>query len=105
MVETAKPVEETKPNATETEKKESADEAQDNFCSETFNEPVLNDLKLTSSWTLWEHYDLKDAEWHTTMCKVCWFNDLISFGTAWSSIPHRELSNVFYNDTNNSVKL
>ena len=31
------------------------------------------------------------------MSKVCWFNDLLSFSVAWNSIPHRKLTDVFYN--------
>ena len=32
------------------------------------------------------------------MAKVCWFNDLVSLAVAWNSIPHTQLSNVFYDD-------
>jgi len=30
------------------------------------------------------------------MTKVCWFNDLISFSVAWNSIPHKDLTNIFF---------
>ena len=40
-----------------------------------------------------------------SMCKACWFNDLVSFTTAWTTLPHRDLSNIFYNEQTRTVKM
>mmetsp|Transcript_35344 Transcript_35344/g.43206 ORF Transcript_35344/g.43206 Transcript_35344/m.43206 type:complete len:119 (-) Transcript_35344:33-389(-) len=39
------------------------------------------------------------------MCKACWFDDMVSFAVAWNTIPHRDLSNIFYNSTTKLVKI
>lgn len=61
MVESAKPVTETPAaasNATEEEKTtDKVGEEQSADVTETFDEPVLPDLKFRCSWTLWEHYE------------------------------------------------
>ena len=38
------------------------------------------------------------------MSKVCWFNDLMSFSVSWNSIPHKNLTNLFYNSDSKTVK-
>ena len=60
-------------------------------------------MKFNRSWTLWEHYERvhgrgKPMDYSQSMAKVCWFNDLVSLAVAWNSIPHTQLSNVFYDD-------
>ena len=30
---------------------------QEPFMEETFNDPILPEVKLPNSWTLWEHYE------------------------------------------------
>ena len=92
-------------NATEEEK---ATEHQSPTMEETFADPVVPELKFRCDWTLWEHYEAHgDAQmdYTSSMCKACWFNDLVSFSTAWNTIPHRELTNVFYNEDTRTVNL
>ena len=38
------------------------------------------------------------------MAKVCWFSDIISFSVAWNSIPHRKLTNIFFDSDYGQVK-
>ena len=75
---------------------------------ETFEEPVLEELRLKSSWTLWEHYESQGdrrMDYASSMCKACWFNDLISFAVAWNTLPHRDLTNIFFNEQSKTVKM
>ena len=52
---------------------------------------------------MWEHYaDIDD--YLKSMAKVCWFNDLMSFTVAWNSIPHKSLTNLFYDSERKEVK-
>ena len=51
---------------------------------------------------MWEHYDIDD--YMKSMSKVCWFNDLMSFSVSWNTIPHKKLSDVFYNSDSKTVK-
>jgi len=62
--------------------------------------PAIEEMKFRCEWTLWEHYDAESGQidYASSMCKTCWFNDMTSFAVAWNTIPHRELSNIFYND-------
>lgn len=96
----------SEPAAAEAE--ESKVEEQPPFMEETFSDPVLPELKLPNSWTLWEHYeDIQGnkLDYTQSMCKACWFNDLISFATAWNTIPHSDLRNVFFDDETKKVKM
>ena len=91
-------------NATE----ELKEEEQSPTMEETFAEPVAPELKFANDWTLWEHYEAHgDApmDYTSSMCKACWFNDMISFSTAWNTIPHRDLTNIFYNEDTRMVQL
>ena len=95
-------------NATEeTKAEEQAPEEQPPLVEETFNEPVSSELKFRSEWTLWEHYECPESplSYADSMCKACWFNDMVSFAVAWNSIPHRNLQNIFYNEQSRSVRL
>lgn len=40
-----------------------------------------------------------------SMSKVCWFNDLVGFAVAWTTIPHRTLLNYFYDFKTDKVKM
>ena len=66
------------------------------------DESSCEEFKLKRSWTLWEHYEKigggKDNNYNANFGKVCWFHDLISMAVACNSIPHFQLSNIFYND-------
>ena len=44
-------------------------------------------------------------DYASSMCKACWFNDLMSFTVAWSTIPHSDLSNIFFDDVKKTVKI
>ena len=69
----------------------------DEIAEETFDEPVCEEFGFKCKWTLWEHYDnFSQDDYLSSMAKVCWFNDLVSFSVAWNSIPHRELRNIFF---------
>ena len=59
--------EEVKPNATEEETAPEEPIVQPNDCPETFDEPVLKELKLNRQWTLWEHYEMegKGNDWES----------------------------------------
>ena len=100
MAEVAKPEEKAAANATEETKAVEPGEEQAPTVVETFDEPVAEELKFRQAWTLWEHYEALEGtmDYSDSMCKACWFNDLVSFSVAWNSIPHRQLSNIFYND-------
>ena len=91
-------------NATEEVK---AEPEQASNMEETFDTPVIPELKFRCDWTLWEHYESQGTpmDYASSMCKACWFNDLISFTTAWTTIPHRDLTNIFYNSESRTVKL
>lgn len=92
-------------NATEEENKV---EEQDPFIEETFDDPIIPETKFNSDWTLWEHYEAADGasvDYTQSMCKACWFNDLVSFSTAWNTIPHADLTNIFFNDETKMVKM
>ena len=106
MAEAAKPVSETTPaaNATEDSKKEVE---QSPNLEETYDTPVIDELKFRCDWTLWEHYEAQgeQMDYANSMCKACWFNDMVSFSTAWNTIPHRDLNNIFYNNETRTVKL
>jgi hypothetical protein len=73
---------------------------------ETLDTPVLEELRFRNSWTLWEHYEPQEGQmdYASTMCKACWFNDMVSFTMAWNTIPHRDLTNIF-SDGDKTVKL
>ena len=72
---------------------------------EKFQDPVCEEFKFDRKWTLWEHYDnFSQDDYLSSMAKVCWFNDLISFSVAWNSIPHRELTNIFFDSNRGLVK-
>ena len=105
MVETAtEPATSAAANATEEVKAEE----QSATMEETFAEPCVPELKFANDWTLWEHYEAHgDApmDYTSSMCKACWFNDMISFTTAWNNIPHRDLTNIFYNEDTRTVNL
>lgn len=95
-------------NATEEENKAQAEPEQSPNLEETFEEPVLEELKLKNSWTLWEHYESQGdrrMDYASQMCKACWFNDLISFAVAWNTLPHRDLTNIFFNEQSKTVKM
>ena len=75
---------------------------------ETFEDPIIPEIKFRSDWTLWEHYENAGGEpidYQLSMCKACWFNDMISFATAWNTIPHSDLTNIFTNDETKMVKM
>jgi len=75
---------------------------------ETFNDPVLEELSLKNSWTLWEHYESqgdRKMDYASSMCKACWFNDLVSFAVAWNQLPHRDLTNIFFNEASKTLKI
>jgi len=107
MVDTTKPTS-AATNATEEEKTAAVVVEQSPTLEETFDEPCLPDLKFKNSWTLWEHYESTnrdEMDYASSMCKTCWFNDLISFSIAWNTIPHRDLTNIFFNDQTKTIKL
>ena len=74
---------------------------------ETFDEPIDDKLKFRTPWTLWEHYESQTSkmDYASSMCKACWFNDLMSFSIAWSTIPHSDLTNIFFDDTKKTVRM
>ena len=75
---------------------------------ETFDTPVYPEIKFRCDWTLWEHYESQghqQLDYAQSMCKACWFNDMVSFSVAWNSIPHRDLSNIFYNSDSRTVNM
>ena len=87
---------------------ENKNEEQSPFMEETFEDPLIAETKFKSDWTLWEHYEDPRGEkidYTQSMCKACWFNDMISFATAWNTIPHSDLTNIFYNDESKTVKM
>lgn len=102
-----KHVESATQNATEESKGvEGAVEEQSPTVEETFDEPASSEYKFRSEWTLWEHYEALEGsiDYSNSMCKACWFNDLVSFSVAWNTLPHRHLSNIFYNDQSKTCK-
>lgn len=72
-------------------------------------EQVCEEFKLKRSWTLWEHFEKpqgwKNNDYNLLMAKVCWFEDLISMSVACNTIPHFQLSNIFYNDETQTSRL
>ena len=94
-------------NATEDDKAEVTEVEQPANCEETFNDAVVPEVKFRCDWTLWEHYESQGAkmDYASSMCKACWFNDMVSFATAWATIPHRDLTNIFFNDETKTIKL
>ena len=64
-------------------------------------------MNFRCKWTLWEHYESQGEklDYAASMCKTCWFNDMISFVTAWSTIPHSDLANIFYNEETKTCKI
>ena len=81
---------------------EKAEEAKQ---EERFNEALCEEFKFKNQWTLWEHYDnASNDDYLSSMMKVCWFNDLMSFSISWNSIPHKNLNNLFYNHDKGMVK-
>ena len=46
-----------------------------------------------------------EKETQSSMSKACWFNDLVSFATAWNTIPHRELKNICFDADTDSVRV
>ena len=64
-------------------------------------------MSFRCKWTLWEHYESQGEkmDYASSMCKACWFNDMVSFVTAWSTIPHSNLTNIFYNDETKTCKI
>lgn len=94
-------------NATEEVRASEAGEEMSPTVEETFAETVCEEHKFRCEWTLWEHYEALEGatDYSTSFCKTCWFNDLVSFSVAWNTIPHRQLSNIFYNDQTKQVKL
>ena len=91
-------------NATEEENKAIE---QSPTMEETFSDPIIPEIKFKSDWTLWEHYESQGdhMDYGSSMCKACWFNDLVSFSTAWNTIPHSDLTNIFYNEETRTVNL
>ena len=101
MEEVAKAPEAAIANATEEDAKVQAEPEQSATMEETFDEPLLEALKFNHPWTLWEHYESQGSgkmDYASSMCKACWFNDLMSFTVAWSTIPHSDLANIFFNE-------
>lgn len=81
------------------EAKEAEDEEQKKQQLEVFEEPELPALKLDQCWTMWEHYETASQQttsFEEQMSIVCWFNDIASFSSVWSRIPHKDLNNFFY---------
>jgi hypothetical protein len=72
-------------------------------------DPVpLPELELKHKWSMWEHYEVINqmtANFEDQMQIVCWFHDLIGFAKAWNSIPHKDVSNFFYNKKTNKVPM
>lgn len=66
----------------------------------------MPEVKFRCDWTLWEHYESAGPkmDYASSMCKACWFNDMVSFAVAWSTIPHRDLTNIFFNDETRTIK-
>lgn len=108
MVETSKAAEvANKTNATEEATDAPAVVEMSPLCEETFNEPEIPQVAFRCKWSLWEHYEsqAEKMDYASSMCKVCWFNDMISFVTAWSTIPHSDLANIFFNDETKTCKM
>ncbi len=70
---------------------------------EIFEEPLDASLELASKWGLWEHYEGGDFE--NSMKKVAWFGDAVGFAQAWVNLPHRDISNFFFNNETSKVQL
>lgn len=108
MVDVTKAPEAAPANATEEIVKPEAEPEQSATMEETFDEPVIDELKLSHPWTLWEHYESQGSgkmDYASSMCKACWFNDMLSFSVAWNTIPHSDLANIFFNEQSRTVKM
>ena len=35
---------------------------------------------------------------------MAWFDDIVSFSTAWNNIKHREIKNFFFDETTNKIQ-
>ena len=108
MVETNTTVAPTAANATEEEKTVAVPEQEQSpVVEETFDEPENSELAFSRQWTLWEHYESQGPkmDYASSMCKACWFNDMISFSVAWANIPHSDLKDVFYDHEKGTVKM
>jgi hypothetical protein len=63
---------------------------------------------MSQKWTMWEHYETTGSKTETfedQMAVVCWFNDFVNFAKAWNKIPHKELSNFFYDSESRKVPM
>jgi len=64
--------------------------------TETFEEPVIPDLAFNHRWTVWEQIESKNhKDYASTMEKVAWFGDAITFWKVWNKIPHSTPKNFF----------
>jgi hypothetical protein len=87
------------------EEKKEADSEDQRIKQALDKEPELDTLKLDQKWIMWEHYETgsQTTSFEEQMSRVCWFNDMASFAAVWSRIPHRDLSNFFYNSAKQMV--
>ena len=73
---------------------------------EVFAKVLDKSLAFKSSWAVWEHYEGgSNNSYESSLKKVAWFDDAISFAQAWVNLPHRDLSNFFYDSSKKTVQM
>lgn len=69
----------------------------------------MENLKLKTSWTVWENLALNttqnqsDESWKKSIVKVATVSDLSSFASMWNNLPYHKPTQTFFFDRSKNV--
>ena len=70
--------------------------------------PIDEGFSLGRKWVIWEQYEnppnqargaLTEQDWHSSMQKVGWFKDIVTFWQIWSNLPVSLLEKFFFDQS------
>ena len=75
--------------------------------------PIDEGFSLGQNYVFWEQYENPPGvykkpsheDWRTSMKKVGWFGDIITFWQLWSTLPLSKLENFFFNKHEQTVPI
>jgi hypothetical protein len=70
--------------------------------------PIDEGFSLGRKWVIWEQYENPpnqsraaptEQDWHSSMQKVGWFKDIVTFWQIWSTLPVSHLERFFFDQS------
>jgi hypothetical protein len=81
---------------------------------EVYPEPALPEFALGQKWVFWEQYENAPSQqyskptkedWRSSMQKVAWFHDILTFWQLWTNLPFSKLENFFFDKGSNQIPI